>query len=100
MIHERRASENSLRDREEGKRGREGKDGRQRQIAAFNRLPWGDTEGDRERERHIWKERDAREREKETRTVAGGRLEKNLKITGSMTIIGTYSVYSERIRPA
>lgn len=42
----------------EGGEGR-GKDGRQRQIAAFNSLPWGAAEGDRERERHIWREREA-----------------------------------------
>lgn len=33
--------------------GRQGKDGRQRQIAAFKSLPWGAAEGDREVERHI-----------------------------------------------
>lgn len=43
-----------------GKGGREGKDRRQRQIAAFNSLPWGAAEGDRERERHIWRKREAR----------------------------------------
>ena len=40
--------------------GREGKDGRQRQIAAFNSRPWGAAEGDRERERHILRTREAK----------------------------------------
>lgn len=52
-----RKREDAARERE---REREGgyKDGRQRQIAAFNRLPWGAAEGDREGERHIWRERE------------------------------------------
>lgn len=43
-------------ERTRGRGGREGEDGRQRQIAAFNSLPWGAAEGDRERERHTWRQ--------------------------------------------
>lgn len=41
------------------RRERQGEDGRQRQIAAFNRLPWGAAEGDREGERHTWRNMEA-----------------------------------------
>lgn len=54
-----------------GEEGEEGEDGRQRQIAAFNRLPWGAAEGDREREKtHMEGEGRRGDREKETRIVA------------------------------
>lgn len=42
------------------RQGGGGEDRGQRQIAAFNRLPWGATEGDGEGESHIWSESDAR----------------------------------------
>ncbi len=60
VIHERRASEKGW----EKERGREGKDGRQRQIAAFNSLPWGAAEGDRERETHMGEEGGKTERKR------------------------------------
>lgn len=63
VIHKQSESGAHSRDREK----REGEDGRQGQIAAFNRLPRGAAEGDREsvRGRRIWgeKERGSIERE-------------------------------------
>lgn len=57
---------------EEREGGREGKDGRQRQIAAFNSMPWGAAEGDREREKDTYGGRGRQDREKETCIVARG----------------------------
>lgn len=68
VIHKQRESEAGSRERQ---RGREGEDGRQGQIAAFNRLPWGAAEGERVWERATYGEREAEVIWKETCTVAG-----------------------------
>ena len=104
VIHERRASEKRAGRRGGGGRG-EGEDGRQRQIAAFNRLPWGAAEGDREREKtHMEGEGRRGDREKETRIVArrwwGGKKKEARRLARWGRLERTRPVQKKRTRLA
>lgn len=67
VIHEARASEKEARRRRESERRRDRLGDRDR-LQHLRVLPWGAAEGDRERQRHVWRQ----DREKETCIVAGG----------------------------